>query len=206
MDFEAHALCTGPASIVCEAILEFRPLEIPGLMEVVPRKIGDERGYFSEIFREDRFREIADVDFVQENQSLSVDVGTVRGLHFQTEPFAQGKLVRCLSGAVFDVAVDLRRGSPHFGDWAAIELTVETGNQLWIPAGFAHGFCTLLPQSVVCYKVTSYYSREQDKGVAWDDSEIGIVWPEIADPATLSAKDRSQPRLADLPAHFSYEG
>ena len=85
-------------------------------------------------------------------------------------------------------------------------MKAETGNQLWIPAGFAHGFCTLLPQSVVCYKVTAYYSREHDKGVAWDDSEIGIVWPEIADPATLSAKDRSQPRLADLSAHFRYEG
>lgn len=186
--------------------MEFRRLEISGLLEVIPRKIGDERGYFAEIFREDRFREIADVNFVQENQSLSVEVGTVRGLHFQTGPFAQGKLVRCLSGAVFDVAVDLRRGSPHFGNWAAIELTAETGNQLWIPPGFAHGFCTLRPQSVVCYKVTSFYSREHDKGVAWDDSDIGIAWPALADPATLSPKDRSQPGLADLPAHFIYEG
>lgn len=186
--------------------MEFRPLEISGLVEVIPRKIGDERGYFSEIFREDRFRDIADVDFVQENQSLSVKVGTVRGLHFQTHPFAQGKLVRCIAGAIFDVAVDLRRGSPHFGSWAAIELTAERDNQLWVPPGFAHGFCTLLPDSVVCYKVTAYYSQEHDKGVAWDDGDIGIVWPEVADHVTLSAKDRSQPRLADLPAYFAVEG
>jgi dTDP-4-dehydrorhamnose 3,5-epimerase len=187
--------------------MEFRTLDLPDVVEVQPRKFGDDRGYFSEIFRLDQFRrEVADVDFVQENQSLSVKAGTIRGLHFQTDPFAQGELVRCLAGSIFDVAVDLRQGSPHFGAWAAVELTAERGNQLWIPPGFAHGFCTLLPDTVVCYKVTAYYSQENDKGVAWDDDDIAIIWPESADPGTLSPKDKVQPRLAELPAHFSYEG
>ena len=186
--------------------MEFRILDLPDVVEVQPRKFGDDRGYFSEVFRLDQFRsEVSDVDFVQENQSLSVEAGTVRGLHFQTNPFAQGKLVRCLAGAIFDVAVDLRRGSAQFGAWAAIELSAEKGNQLWVPPGFAHGFCTLLPRTVVCYKVTAYYSQEHDKGVAWDDGDIGIAWPRFADPETLSAKDRSQPRLADLPAYFAVE-
>lgn len=187
--------------------MEFTRLAIPDVVEIQPRKFGDERGYFSEIFRFDRFQaDAAPVEFLQENQSLSVRTGTVRGLHFQTDPFAQGKLVRCLAGAIFDVAVDLRRNSPGYGKWVAVELSADKGNQLWIPAGFAHGFCTLMPDSVVCYKVTAYYSQEHDKGVAWDDSDIGIVWPKAADAGTLSAKDRVQPRLADLPAHFVYEG
>lgn len=185
--------------------MQFLSLALPGVVEITPARIGDERGYFSEIFRFDRFSaEIGQVEFVQENQSLSAKTGTLRGLHFQTHPFAQGKLVRCLAGAIFDVAVDLRRGSPHFGQWVAVELTAEKGNQLWIPPGFAHGFCTLLPHSIVCYKVTAYYSREHDKGVAWNDEDIGIDWPKIAGPETLSAKDRDQPRLGELPAYFSY--
>lgn len=187
--------------------MDFRELPIAGLLEITPARFGDARGYFSELFRIDRFRDHAGpVDFVQENQSLSAAVGTIRGLHFQTEPMAQGKLVRCAAGAIFDVAVDLRRGSPTFGHWAAVELTPELNNQLWIPAGFAHGFCTLKPGSVVVYKVTNYYSPENDKGLAWDDPQIGIAWPAAADAATLSAKDRSQPALADLPAFFSAEG
>lgn len=186
--------------------MEFRRLELPGLVEIIPRKIGDDRGYFSEIFRQDRFRDFADVEFVQENQSLSVQTGTIRGLHFQTDPFAQGKLVRCLAGAIFDVAVDLRTGSPQYGKWESLELNAERGNQLWIPPGFAHGFCTLQPDSIVCYKVTAYYNHEHDRGVAWDDEDIGVIWPEAADPGTLSAKDSEQPSFASLPAHFVYEG
>lgn len=188
-------------------IMEFKRLAISDVIEIEPCKFGDERGYFSEIFRLDRFHaEAAPVDFVQENQSLSVRSGTIRGLHFQTHPFAQGKLVRCLAGSIFDVAVDLRKKSPHFGQWVAAELSAEKGNQLWIPAGFGHGFCTLQPSSIVCYKVTAYYSQADDKGVAWDDPDIGIAWPEVADADTLSAKDTIQPRLADLPAYFEYEG
>jgi dTDP-4-dehydrorhamnose 3,5-epimerase len=176
------------------------------VLELQPARHGDDRGYFSEIFRQSIFDDAAGpVAFVQENESLSARTGTVRGLHFQLHPFAQGKLVRCLAGAIFDVAVDLRAGSPDKGRWVAATLTAERGNQLWIPAGFAHGFCTLLPGTRVCYKVSAYYSAEHDRGVAWDDPDIGIVWPELADPHTLSGKDRAQPRLADLPPCFAME-
>jgi dTDP-4-dehydrorhamnose 3,5-epimerase len=146
------------------------------------------------------------VSFVQDNQSYSATPGTLRGLHFQTPPRAQGKLVRCLAGAVFDVAVDLRHGSPTFGQWAGVELTAARLNALWVPAGFAHGFCTLVPDSVITYKVTDYYSPADDRGLAWDDPALGITWPDCADPETLSAKDRVQPRLADLPPVFAWEG
>jgi dTDP-4-dehydrorhamnose 3,5-epimerase len=187
--------------------MELRPLALSEVVEIHPSRHSDERGYFSEIFRQDWFcTHVANVDFVQENQSLSAKAGTIRGLHFQTPPCAQGKLVRCLAGAIFDVAVDLRAGSPCYGQWAATRLTTEKGNQLWVPEGFAHGFCTLEPDTVVCYKVTAYYSPEHDEGVAWDDKDIGVEWPNIADPTSLSAKDQVQPRLADLPACFPFEG
>jgi dTDP-4-dehydrorhamnose 3,5-epimerase len=186
--------------------MEFRTFSIDGPVEIIPAKIEDDRGYFSEILRLDRlFEHTGPLNFVQDNQSFSVRQGTIRGLHFQTEPFAQGKLVRCLAGSLFDVAVDLRSGSPTFGQWVAVTLTPEANNQLWIPAGFGHGFSTLEPNSVIAYRVTNYYSAEHDKGVAWDDPQIGIKWPDGADPETLSAKDRRQPRLGDLPACFSFE-
>jgi dTDP-4-dehydrorhamnose 3,5-epimerase len=111
--------------------------------------------------------------------------------------------VRCLAGKLLDVAVDLRTGSPTYGRWISVVLSPEQNNQLWVPPGFAHGFCTLEPNTVIGYRVTSYYSPEHDKGVAWDDPEIGVAWPDVADPETLSAKDRQQPRLAELPAYFS---
>jgi dTDP-4-dehydrorhamnose 3,5-epimerase len=186
--------------------MEFRTFELEGPFEIKPRKIEDERGYFSEIFRRDSFAERApDVEFVQDNQSLSVRTGTIRGLHFQSHPAAQGKLVRCLAGSLFDVAVDLRVDSPTYARWISLILSPEHNNQLWIPAGFGHGFCTLEPNSVISYRVTSYYSAEHDKGVAWDDPQIGIDWPAIADRETLSAKDRTQPALAELPSYFSTE-
>lgn len=172
-------------------------------MEIRPSKIEDDRGYFSEIFRLDRFLERSSpVDFVQDNQSLSVRAGTIRGIHFQSQPAAQGKLVRCLAGKLLDVAVDLRRASPTFGKWVSVVLSPQENNQLWVPVGFGHAFCTLAPDSIISYRVTSYYSPENDRGVAWDDPEIGIEWPNVADPSTLSAKDRKQPSLADLPAYF----
>jgi dTDP-4-dehydrorhamnose 3,5-epimerase len=184
--------------------MEFRSFELDGPLEIIPRKIGDERGYFSEIFRLDRFAQhVSEVQFVQDNQSLSVRTGTIRGLHFQSHPAAQGKVVRCLAGKLLDVAVDLRTGSPTYGRWISVVLSPEQNNQLWVPPGFAHGFCTLEPNTVIGYRVTSYYSPEHDKGVAWDDPEIGVAWPDVADPETLSAKDRQQPRLAELPAYFS---
>lgn len=184
----------------------FETFDIPDLLAIQPRKIGDERGYFAEMFREDLFDgTVGNVRFVQENLSLSAAVGTVRGIHFQTQPDAQGKLVRCTAGAILDVAVDLRSGSPTFGKWAAVRLTPELCNQFWIPPGFGHGFCTLEPDSVVSYKVTQYYSPECDKGLRWDDPDVAIAWPDCVDPGTLSAKDRIQPLLAELPAYFRYE-
>lgn len=184
--------------------MEFRSFDIEGPLELTPQKFEDERGYFSEIFRLDVFVQRAGaLDFVQENQSLSVREGTIRGIHFQTNPRAQGKLVRCTAGMLFDVAVDLRRNSATYGKWISVILTAEKLNQLWIPPGFGHGFCTLEPHSVITYRVTDYYSPEHDKGVAWDDPDIGIDWPEVADSATLSAKDRVQPALAELGALFS---
>lgn len=186
--------------------LEFRQFDIDGLIEIKPRKFADERGYFSEIFRLNAFTEkVGDIQFVQDNQSLSRRVGTIRGLHFQTHPAAQGKLVRCLSGSILDLAVDLRSGSPTFGKSLSLILTPEDNNQLWVPVGFGHGFCTLEPNSVISYRVTSYYSPEHDKGVAWDDPDIGIAWPDVADPETLSGKDRQQPRLVELPSYFTME-
>jgi dTDP-4-dehydrorhamnose 3,5-epimerase len=184
--------------------MEFRTFDLDGPIEIIPSKVEDERGYFSEIFRLDTFSKLAaEIKFVQDNQSLSVRAGTVRGVHFQARPFVQGKLVRCLGGRLFDVAVDLRVDSPSYGRWISVVLSPEDNKQLWVPPGFGHGFCTLEPNSVIGYRVTSYYSPEHDKGVAWDDPDIGIHWPEIAKPDTLSAKDRKQPQLAELAAYFS---
>ncbi|MES2491746.1 MAG: dTDP-4-dehydrorhamnose 3,5-epimerase [Pseudomonadota bacterium] len=184
--------------------MEFHHFDLPGPVEIVPRRIGDERGYFAEIFRQGAFLDqIGPATFVQENESLSARMGTVRGVHFQSAPFVQGKLVRCTAGAIFDVAVDLRRDSASYGRWVAATLTAQRGNQLWIPPGFGHGFCTLAPEAVVNYKVTAYYSAEHDHGVAWDDPAIGVQWPAAADSDTLSAKDRMQPGLAALPAYFT---
>lgn len=179
---------------------------LPGVLEIGLDRHEDARGYFSETFRDDWFRaHVTDLDLVQENQSLSCAPGVVRGLHFQTNPHAQGKLVRCLVGAIFDVAVDIRTGSPSFGQWTAVTLSADKGNQLWVPPGFLHGFCTLEPNSLVSYKVTSYYNKDADKGVRWDDQAIGIAWPDVADPAMLSPKDMTQPLLSELPDYFHYE-
>ena len=185
--------------------MEVRYFEVPGIALLVPRHIGDERGYFAETFRADIFRShCGNFTFVQDNESLSARQGTIRGLHFQTEPHAQGKLVRCTAGAVFDVAVDIRHGSPTFGKWVAETLTPDNGKQLWIPPGFAHGFCSLLPNTVVAYKVTAYYNAACDKGLSWNDPAIGIEWPDVAAEETLSPKDREQPMLGDLPEYFAW--
>lgn len=185
----------------------FNPLDPAGVTLVQPRRHGDARGYFAETFRADLFAAaVGETRFLQDNESLSAQAGTVRGLHFQTNPFAQGKLVRCVQGALLDVAVDIRKGSPSFGKSIAVELSAENGKQLWVPPGFAHGFCSLVPDTMISYKVTAYYSAEHDKGLAWDDPAIGIDWPDCADPETLSAKDRVQPNLADLPPYFTFEG
>lgn len=183
--------------------MEFRTFDVDGLLEIIPHKIEDDRGYFAETYRAEPFFERAgNIKFVQENQSLSVKAGTIRGLHFQTAPFAQGKLVRCLAGSVFDVAVDLRAASPTYGKASSTVLTAAAANQFWVPAGFAHGFCTLEQNSIIAYRVTAYYSRDHDSGVAWDDPAFAIDWPAIADDDTLSPKDRQLSAFADLPAYF----
>jgi len=179
--------------------MNFEHLSLPGLILIRPARHGDARGWFSEVWRRDQW-EAAGVkaDFVQDNQSFSAQTGTVRGLHFQLPPYAQAKLVRCVAGRVLDVAVDLRRSSPGFGQAVAVELTAEGGEQLFIPAGFAHGFCTLEPDSGLAYKVDAYYSAAHDRGVRWNDPAFGIEWPVNEGDAVLSAKDKVQPCFADL--------
>ena len=179
--------------------MTFDRFDIASLLLITPKRHGDERGWFSEVFREDLFREAAgDVHFVQHNQSYSKPKGTVRGLHFQLAPHAQGKLVRCPRGRVLDVAVDLRAASPTHGRHVAVELSAENGRQLWVPPGFAHGFCTLEEDCELAYMVTNYYSPEHDRGLRWNDPALGIEWPVAEADAILSPKDTRQPLLAEL--------
>lgn len=176
-----------------------RKQTLAGLIEYTPKRLGDDRGYFSEVYskREWASRGLT-VDFVQDNESLSAEPGTVRGLHFQINPTAQGKLVRCPRGALLDVVVDIRSGSPSFGDYFAVQLDPDRGNQLWVPPGFAHGFCTLEPSTVIAYKVTSYYDPDADRAIRWDDPALGIAWPVAIGSAVLSAKDRTAPTLEEF--------
>ena len=177
--------------------------EIPAVKRVIPKRHGDARGWFSEVFRVDQLAEggITSV-FVQDNQSFSAPAGTLRGLHFQTPPAAQAKLVRVLAGAILDVAVDIRHGSPSFGKYVAVRLDAEGGEQLFVPHGFAHGFCTLEPNTMVAYKVDAYYSPANDRAIAWNDPDIGIDWPVTEAEAILSGKDKAAPRLAGLEKLF----
>lgn len=185
--------------------MNFEKLDIPDVVLIEPKKFGDNRGYFMETFRQALFAEkVGDFEFVQDNQSLSAEVGTVRGLHFQLDPKAQGKLVRCIAGALLDVAVDIRTGSPTYGRHVAVELTAENGKQLWVPPGFAHGFCTLAPNTEISYKVTNYYSAEHDRGLLWNDPALAIAWPVDAEKAALSDKDTKQPSLSALGTVFTY--
>jgi dTDP-4-dehydrorhamnose 3,5-epimerase len=179
---------------------------IPEIKIVRPKRHGDDRGFFSEWYNRQALAErgIA-AAFIQDNLALSVQQGTVRGLHFQAPPFAQNKLVGCVRGAVLDIAVDIRRGSPSFGKHVAVELSAANGWQLYIPAGFAHGYCTLAENSVLLYKVDAGYSPQHDTGVLWQDPDIGIAWPVTAQSAHLSKKDTTLPRLKDLPPVFAYE-
>lgn len=183
--------------------MQVTPLAIPDVLLLEPRRFEDARGFFSEVFSRAAF-EAAGIptEFVQDNHSLSRQLGVVRGLHFQVPPRAQGKLVRVPRGRILDVALDLRRSSPTYGQWVAEELSFANWRQMWIPAGFAHGFVTLEPDSEVLYKVTDSYAPDCDRGLAWDDPEIGIDWPVDPGSAVLSDKDRRNPRLADLPPWF----
>jgi dTDP-4-dehydrorhamnose 3,5-epimerase len=185
--------------------MQVEALAIQDVKLLTPKIFRDERGYFSETYNR-QVLAAAGIDrtFVQDNQSLSRSKGVLRGLHFQIAPHPQGKLVRVTRGAIFDVAVDIRRGSPSFGQHVSTTLSAENWSQLWIPEGFAHGFCTLEPDTEVIYKVTDFYAPECDMGLAWDDPDLGIAWPLSGTQAILSDKDRSHPRLRDLPAHFVY--
>jgi dTDP-4-dehydrorhamnose 3,5-epimerase len=179
--------------------MHLKTYEIEGVALLTPQKFGDNRGYFMESFKDIWFREnVANVSFVQDNQSLSAQKGTIRGLHYQKSPAGQGKLVRCLKGSIFDVAVDVRVGSETFGQWIGEILSPDNAKQLWVPEGFLHGFCTLEPDTEVFYKVTSPYSPAHDAGIAFDDPEIGINWPIDLSQAVLSDKDRFQPHLSSL--------
>jgi dTDP-4-dehydrorhamnose 3,5-epimerase len=179
--------------------LEIHALAIPEVKLIRTPRHGDARGYFSETYQRSNFAATGiSNDFLQDNQSRSAKTGTVRGLHFQRSPFAQAKLVRVLHGRILDVVVDLRRSSPNFAKHVAVELSGDSDEQLLVPAGFAHGFCTLEPDTVVFYKVDQVYSAVHDGGVNWADPALGIVWPVASAEAILSDKDCRLPKLADL--------
>jgi dTDP-4-dehydrorhamnose 3,5-epimerase len=185
-------------------LMQFEDADIPAVKIVTPKRHGDARGFFSEVYKLSDWRDAGmDCTFVQDNHSLSSPIGTLRGLHFQTPPFAQDKLVRVIRGRILDVAVDIRRSSPTFGKHVAVELSAENWRQLFIPVGFAHGFITLEPDTEVLYKVTALYSAAHDFGLAYDDPEIGINWPFPAGGPLLSEKDKRWPNLRDLPDNFS---
>ena len=176
---------------------------IPAVKIITPKKFGDHRGFFSEVYNARAWRDAGlDYAFVQDNHSYSAEVGVIRGLHFQIDPAGQSKLVRVARGRVLDVAVDLRRASPSYGRHVAVELSAANWRQLLVPAGFAHGFCTLEPDCEVLYKVTSPYSPAHDRGLAFDDPALGIDWGVDLAKAVLSDKDRRHPRLADLGPQF----
>ena len=184
-------------------MLEVRSLGLDGVLEIRPRRIADERGFFSEVWKQKDFEEAGVVHhFVQDNHSRSTARGVLRGLHYQTPPMAQTKLVRVSRGAIFDVAVDIRRGSPTFGKWTSLILSEGEWNQMLVPEGFAHGFVTLEPQTEVQYKVTAPFSPEHDKAIRFDDPAIGIDWPIRAAELILSDRDRAAPLLADSDTEF----
>lgn len=185
--------------------MKVQSLSIPDIKLIVPTVHRDARGFFCETFSAHALGEAGiEADFVQDNHSLSVAKGVVRGLHFQTPPHGQGKLVRVVRGAILDVAVDIRKGSPTFGHHVAERLSADNFHQLWVPVGFAHGFATLEPNTEVVYKVTDYYAPDCDRGLAWDDPSLAIDWTIAAGAATLSEKDKKHPRLADLETPFTY--
>lgn len=184
--------------------MQIESLEISDVKILTPRRFGDSRGFFSETYNKAALAEHGiELEFIQDNHSMSQAVGVLRGLHFQIPPFAQDKLVRVTKGRIYDVAVDIRHGSPTFGKWVGAEISAEAWNQILVPVGFAHGFVTLEPDTEVIYKVTAPYAPDHDKGIAWNDPGIGVDWPLNGIEPTLSDKDAKHPVLADLPAYFS---
>ncbi|MDD3266035.1 MAG: dTDP-4-dehydrorhamnose 3,5-epimerase [Burkholderiales bacterium] len=183
--------------------MEFIRTEISDVILIKPKSFGDDRGFFMESYRKSLFHENGIMEeFIQDNHSKSAK-GVLRGLHYQLDPKAQGKLVRCVKGSVFDVAVDIRRGSPTFAKWVGYELSEENKQMLWIPAGFAHGFVTLEDNTEFLYKTTGEYAPDCDRGIKYDDPEIGIKWPKL-DALILSEKDKKQPLLKDADINFEY--
>ncbi len=179
--------------------------EIADIKLITPVRYVDSRGFFSEVFKENVLQEHGiDIHFVQDNHSLSASKGVVRGLHFQIPPFAQAKLLRVTAGSILDVAVDIRWGSPSFGRHVAVVLSASEGNQIFIPEGFAHGYCTLARDTEVLYKVSAYYSPEHDRGLLWSDPALGIAWPVSTDGALVSDRDQKHPVLSRLPRLFEY--
>ena len=183
--------------------MEIIPLAIPVVKVMIPKKFGDHRGFFIETFSRQKFAPHGmDFEFVQDNHSMSAAVGTVRALHYQLPPFAQGKLIRVLKGAVLDVAVDIRRDSPTFGQFVSEVLSEGNGKMMWVPTGFAHGFETLEPNTEVAYKVTNYYAPAHERGIRWNDPKIGVPWKTSEADATLSGKDKIAPTLAEATELF----
>jgi dTDP-4-dehydrorhamnose 3,5-epimerase len=184
--------------------MQVERLAIPEVMLVTPRRFSDSRGFFSETWNRAAFAKVGiDVDFVQDNHSYSAQRGVVRGLHCQIAPNVQGKLVRCLKGAIWDVVVDIRKGSPTYGQHAAAVLSAENFMQLWVPGGFLHGFCTLMPDTEVAYKVNAPYDRTAERGVIWNDPDLALPWPVGPGEVKLSDKDAALPRLAECDAWYS---
>jgi dTDP-4-dehydrorhamnose 3,5-epimerase len=186
--------------------VEVNSLAIPAVKVIRPKKYSDARGFFSETFSQRDLQDAGiDIAFVQDNHTFSAEEGTVRGLHFQTPPFAQDKLVRVVRGAIFDVAVDMRVGSPTYGQHVSAIISAEEWNQILVPVGFAHGLVTLEPNTEIFYKVSNYYSPDHDKGILWNDPALEFEWPVDEAEAVLSDKDKRHPKLADLPDNFFYE-
>lgn len=185
--------------------VQVKSLEIDAVKIIKPDKHGDNRGFFSEVYNKEQFCEVGiDLNFVQDNHSFSAEAGTLRGLHYQGGDAAQDKLVRCVRGRILDVAVDLRKGSPTFGEWVSAEISAENWEQILVPVGFAHGILTLEPNTEIIYKVTNYYSPSLDFGVRWDDPDLGIEWGVSKDKIILSEKDKKQPFFNELTHWFSY--
>ena len=184
-----------------------KPTDLSGIFIITPHRFGDDRGFFCETWNADVLAEHGiNTTFVQDNQSLSSTVGTIRGLHYQSPPHAQDKLVRCGRGALLDVAVDVRSGSPTYGEWIGVELSAYNGRQLLVPKGFLHGFVTLEPDTEILYKCSDYYAPECDGAIRFDDPDIGIDWGISPDQAVLSDKDVIAPFLKDFDSPFAYEG
>ena len=183
--------------------LEIQPLRLSGVKVLRTRQRKDNRGMFSEVYSRRTFAEAGlSFDFVQDNQSVSAVAGTVRGLHYQTKPWAQDKLIRVVRGRIYDVAVDLRRSSPTFKQWVSFELSADDGNQILIPAGFAHGFCTLEPDTHVFYKVSNFYAPSHDSGIRWNDPDLAIDWPVQEGAAVLSDRDAKLPFIREVKSWF----